>query len=83
MFIELQEGRSVQSKLIEAVESTGEYTSRVYTANNVYESNFPYSVLISLLGERDEEEKSGTEEKMLNHLRRIDNISSVQGFFSG
>lgn len=75
-YIEISEGLSVKIDEIEAVGyGNGDLTSKVYTHHNIYDSTFPYSVLVELLEANKEvdenEELKEIQSKQLNILKEI------------
>ena len=74
-YIEISEGLSIKVSAIEGVERRTELTCAVMTHGNIYESTFPYEVLLQILESRDTsvaDEKRKIEDKM----RNIDDVSS-------
>ncbi len=65
-FIEIKEGFSIAIDKIEAIERTGEFTSKVHTHFNAHEANFPYITLLRLL-----EEPEPRKEKVMNKLEAV------------
>lgn len=71
-FIEIAEGLSVRIDEIEAIGyGTTNMTSKVYTHHNIYDSTFPYGVLLDLLENSQKEPEDKTKEKELNILKEI------------
>ena len=70
MFIELSDGFSVRIDEIEAVVRKTELTSVVYTKNNIYESTFPYNVLLDLI-DKYSEKIEAPEKKAFKILEQV------------
>lgn len=48
-FIQIADGISVRKSNIEAIQKSSDLSSTVYTADNEFKSDLPYSTLIALL----------------------------------
>lgn len=75
-YLEITEGLSIRISEIEAIGSgKRELTSKVYTHHNVYDSSYPYKVLLELL------EKNVGDEKEIDQQQL--NIMKQMGTFAG
>lgn len=72
-YIEIKEGLSVKVDDIEAVGyGDNEFTSRVYTHHNAYDSTFPYMVLLELLEISDANQgKEEREKAQFNIMKEL------------
>jgi len=72
-YIEIQDGQSIAIDKIEAIKRIDDFRSNIYTHYNIYEANFPYTVLIEIL------ESEG--ENPIN--KKLDAFLSEAGHFAG
>lgn len=71
-FIEISDGLSVRMDEIEAVGyGTSNLTSKVFTHHNIYDSTFPYGVLLELISNKEPEYKK----EELNILKTLGTFS--------
>lgn len=71
-FIEIAEGLSVRICEIDSVSrGSDELKSIVCTHHNVFESTFPYSILLSILENNKEEKEEPDRKEELNILRTL------------
>jgi len=74
-YIEVSEGLSIKVDEVEAVGyGINELTSKVYTHHNVYDSTFPYRVLLELLEKRDIKPEEKRSEEELNIFKQIGSL---------
>lgn len=72
-YLEIAEGLSVRINEIEAIGSgKKELTSKVYTHHNVYDSSYPYKVLLELLEKNIGDD---IEQEQLNILKQVGTFS--------
>lgn len=75
-YIEVAKGLSIRVDEVEAVGyGVSELTSKVYTHHNVYDSTFPYRVLLKLLEKRDVRPEEKRSEEELNVFKQIGNLA--------
>lgn len=73
MYIEIADGLSIRIDEIEAIGyGNNQLTSKVYTHHNVYDSTFPYSVLLQLL-QREKIEKESIDKQAFNIMKEMGN----------
>ena len=72
-FIEIAEGLSIRRDKIEAISKNEDngLTSIVKTASNVYDSTFPYAVLLELLESNIEEINQAIKQEELNIFKEM------------
>lgn len=56
-FIEIQNGLSIRIDEIESISSIDEFTSEIKIGSTSYVANFPYSVLLKIIEEPEQEVK--------------------------
>ena len=71
-YLEIRSGFSIRVDSIEAIEYSDQLTSKIHTLTSVYEANFPYDVIISLLeDDRKEVETVKLEPQAMNALNSL------------
>ena len=68
-YLEIKDGFSVRIDAIEAVEKAGELKCVVRTQFNVYDSTFPYTVMLQLLEREEAPAPTKVEEEIVNILK--------------
>jgi len=73
-WIEINDGLSIKINDIEAIGyGNNNLTSKVYTHHNIYDSTFPYNVLLELISMKEpkENEALDMQRKQLNILKEL------------
>jgi len=64
-YIEISDGLSVSVHSIEAVQKIDDFTSKIHTSNNSYDSHFPYLTMLHILeGEQPVSTSEATMKKL-------------------
>ncbi len=78
-FIEINDTISVNLEKIIAIESTGQFTSRIKTEFSSFEANFPKSVLVDII-ERELDNSPDLKEEV---FKRANDFFKQAGHFAG
>lgn len=70
-FLQVKDGLSVRKSAIEAIERTDDMKCKIHTASNCYESIYPYTTMVIMLGEDKDTKTNQLLESIINNQQRV------------
>jgi len=79
-FVEIQDGLCVRCDKIHVIEKFDEFHCKVVTQVGVFDANFPYQTLVSILENNVEKEEPDKNTELLKELsQKVGNIGTFAG----
>jgi len=79
-FIEIQEGLCVRCDDIQVIEKFDEFHCKVVTEVGVFDANFPYATIVSILEQDGQKPDDDRQVALLNELsQKVGNIGTFAG----